>query len=240
MADKSEEEPKNEGTENPSPTKKGKKTKPPKVKKEGAVPLPMIIGASVGAVLLITVSVIVGTIVASSIFGEKSESEASTEKIVEAVQEALKGELGTITKSGKTPEELDSMEVANMSKGADVLTFETGKITSNSKGSSNTFVVIDLSIDFRIYDKENTVTKELTKGEGEKLELNLESSVLKKIKNRITGKINELIASYSEQEFQSMRPELKNIIRTQLRPVFHNFGLQLGEIQILTFIIQQN
>ena len=192
-----------------------------------------------GAIVLINLSVIIGTIVASNLF-EKGGGGATAEDIKTVVQQTLEKELEGTSKKNKTPEELDSMDLANMSKMDDMLTFETGKITSNSKGSSNTFVVLELAIDFRIYDKENPKTKDIAKGEGDKTELNLESPTLKKIKIRITSKINELIATYSEAEFQAMRPELKNIIRTQLRPIFSDFNLQLGDVQIITFIIQQS
>ncbi|MGI6370328.1 MAG: hypothetical protein GX372_01740 [Ignavibacteria bacterium] len=232
-----ENDPKNEG--------KGKKTKEAKAKKEGALSLPVIIGISVGAVVLIIASVVVGSIVASKLFPTQGGGAVlDTANITAAIQKANREILEAKTKEGKTPEEIDEMEAEKMSNMPDILVFETGKIVSNPRGNANVFIVLELALDFRVYDEENKTSMEIVKIEGKDeaatREINFESTGYKKLKTRITSNLNELIATYSEAEFQAMRGDLKNIIRTQLRPVFRNFGLQLGEVQIVTFLIQPN
>lgn len=223
------------------------KTKTKKPKKEGALSLPVIIGIAVGAVVLIVASVVIGSFVASKLFptqGGGNSATLDTADITAAIQKANREMLEAQQKEGKTPEEIDDMEAERMSSMPDVLVFETGKIVSNPRGNANVLIVLELALDFRVYDKENKTSMEIVTIEGKDdavtRTINFESTSYKKLKTRVTSNLNELIATYSEAEFQGMRGDLKNIIRTQLRPVFRNFGLQLGEVQIVTFLIQPN
>lgn len=204
------------------------KHEPEKPKKEkkpmGPLSLPMIIGLAVGVILLVIASVIVGIVVASKFFAPHTEEAADAEG----------------TKKAKTekhaPKEDPYAEGESyLARLEGVVYMETGRITTNPKGQSAMFVVVNLGLEFKLMDAENEGLAEMMDKEGK---LNMESPITKKLMARIRGSINELLASYTEADLQTNRPKIPELIKQQLKPIFRDFELTLGNVTIQEFIIQ--
>ncbi len=194
-----------------------------KEKKEGGLPLPMIIGGAAGLVILIALSVILGTIIASNFFAPQQASVQAVENADKANDKSKK----------KIPADEDDPDAP---ADDDMHIFETGKITTNTKGASNIYVVLELAVDFKPYDPEDEKMKALV---NEKGEINKELPLYNKLKMQVTSQITNVLASYTEPELQAARPELNNIMRTQLKSVFRKFELKLGDVHVVTFLVQQ-
>ncbi len=200
------------------------KQEPEKPKKSsGGLSLPLIIGAAVGVLVIIVLGVVLGMVVASKFFPSQP---------AEAGHEGDKKEHSVKDKHAK---EFESTDESYLSGGHDVIFMETGRITTNPKGASSIFVVMNFGLEFKKMDPENEELKGFADAHGK---LNLEDPVFIKLNAKIKGKINQFAASYTDVELQEKRTELPELLKKELRSVFKDYELVLGSVTVLEFIIQ--
>lgn len=225
-----------EVAEEVTPSKKKKESAP---KKEGSMSLVVMIGGALGGVVLIILSVIIGTIIANKLFPPTIVGGAvATEKTEEKQEDTSKKKLPPY------PED-DSMFVQSNLLTSDFHwnTFKSGRITTNVKNSTDRYVVIELTIDYSLFYKEELIAKGFATDGGKDKDdkplppvVDTASAMYQKLKLSIINKINDFLSSYTDTELQTMRPELRTNIKNALKPTFKEFGLLVGEINIVQFI----
>ncbi|MCX8054363.1 MAG: SPFH domain-containing protein [Ignavibacteria bacterium] len=192
-----------------------------KEKKSLGVSLPLMIGAAAGILVIIVLGVILGVFFASKFMGVQQSGGAEQ-----------KGKTENVSKSKENAEGEDEDYLAKLE---DIALMETGRITTNPKGAASVFVVVNFGFEFRLMDKENDEYKTLVK-EGA---VNMEHPIIKKMMARIRSTLNNMIASYTKEELLEKRPEIPELVKKELRPVFRDYELQLVNVTIQEFIIQE-
>ncbi len=191
-----------------------------KEKKSLGVSLPLMIGAGVGILVIIILGVILGVFFASKFMGVQHPGGAPE-----------KGKTEKVAKSDTAEEEGEEY----LSKLEDIAIMETGRITTNPKGAASVFVVVNFGFEFKKMDKENKELKTLV-NEGA---VNMEHPVIRKMMARIRSTINNMIASYTKEELLNKRPEITELVKKELRPIFRDYELLLVNVTIQEFIIQE-
>lgn len=201
------------------PEKKKKKEKTP-----GGISMPLIIGAAGGIIVLIIASVIIGIVVAGKFFGPQAAQEEANSKDGKNKATANK-EYKENPYEGEMP--LSQLE--------GVMFMETGRITTNPKNGTSIYVVMNLGFEFKKMDEESKELAAIADKEGK---VAIENPLVQKMMARIRSTINQMIASYTEAELQNMRPQMPDVLKKQLKPVFKDYELILGNVSIQEFIIQ--
>jgi len=191
-----------------------------KEKKSLGVSLPLMIGAAAGILVIIVLGVILGVFFASKFMG-----------VQHAGGEGEKGKTEKTAKSNIAEED----EGDYLSKLKDIAIMETGRITTNPKGSSSVFVVVNFGFEFKKMDNDNKELKTLV-NEGA---VNMEHPVIKKMMARIRSTLNKMIASYTKEELLEKRHEIPELVKKELRPIFRDYELLLVNVTIQEFIIQE-
>ncbi len=183
----------------------------------GGLSLPMLIVVGVGGLVLVLVAVIFGYFIATKLFPSQPVIVQGGHQTENAKKE-----------SGEEEEEEapDAHELMYM---------EIGRITTNPKDAPTTFVVINLSFEFKPRNKDDEAMKEVIGKEG----LNLESPIVKKMQGRIKSSINNFLASTTMVELNAKRPELQKLFLDLLKPTFKEYGFKLYNVSLLEFIIQE-
>jgi len=88
----------------------------------------------------------------------------------------------------------------------DVVYMDIGKIITNPKGVSSTFVVLTVAVEFK---KLNEDSKELKDLVDDKHKVKEEEPVAKKIMANIKSAINDFVGGMTVEELQSKRLSLK-------------------------------
>ena len=198
-----------------------------KTKKSIGMSIPLAIGAAVGILVIIILGVVLGVIITSKYFAQAPTETAApeTEQKVAEKKESRAHKL----------EEDFAGDDGYLSKLADVLLMETGRITTNPKGGVSVFVVVNFGLEFKKMDDSNKDLRNLADKDGI---VNLEHPIMKKMQARIRGILNNMIASYTQSELLDMRPTLSDKVRNELRGIFREYELLLGNVTIQEFIIQ--
>lgn len=192
-----------------------------KEKKSLGVSLPLMIGAAAGILVIIVLGVILGVFFASKFMGVQHSGGAEQ-----------KGKTENVSKSKASLEAEDEDYLAKLE---DIVLMETGRITTNPKGAASVFVVVNFGFEFRLMDKDKSEYKTLVK-EGT---VNMEHPIMRKMMARIRSTLNKMIASYTKEELLEKRPEIPELVKKELRPVFRDYELQLINVTIQEFIIQE-
>lgn len=187
-----------------------------KKQSSGGLSMPMLILVGVGGLVLVLVAVIFGYFIATKLFpsqpvvvqGQPTEKKEKTEKTEE--------------------EDEDAPELTEL------LYMEIGRITTNPKDAPSTFVVVNLSFEFKPRKADDEKMKEVLGKEG----LNLESPIVKKMQARIKSAINNNLASFTLAELNAKRPELQQIYLELLKPIFKEYGFKLYNVNLIEFIVQ--
>jgi len=195
-----------------------------KEKKALGVSLPLMIGAALGILLIIVLGVILGVFFATKFISPQHSGVESKDK----------GKTEQVKKEDTFDKEF-SEEGSYLSKLEDIMLLETGRITTNPKGAASVFVVVNFGFEFKKMDPKNKELETFAK-EGA---VNMEHPVIKKMMARIRSTINNLIASYTKEELLAKRPELPEIVKKELKPIFRDYELMLGNVTIQEFIIQE-
>lgn len=205
-----------EGTEKQEPLKPEKK----------GLSLPLIIGAAVGVLVIIVLGVVLGVVVASKFFAPEhsadsgeGEGKAKKEKTVKA----------------KDFDEDFDQEGGHLAKLHDIILMETGRITTNPKGAASVFVVVNFGMEFKKMDPDNEALKTLTDKAGV---LDMGNPVMKKLMARMRGVLNNMLASYTQEELLDKRTELPDLVKKEILPIFRDYQLSLGNVTLQEFIIQ--
>ncbi len=201
----------------------GRKQEPEKPqKKSGALSLPVIIGIGAG-VLVILVAVI--------LFAVKMMLNTVVETKMGAIQQSA--EQQAVPKEEKDMSNLEfyKMMSENDSVGdEDAKYMETGRITTNPRGSTQ-FVVVNLGISYRDKSAEE---------EAKKKDKNEETDDKKrKFEALIRNAINNQIGDMTVAELQQIRRDsLRSIFKESLTPVFINNRIFLRDVILVEYIIQ--
>lgn len=195
-----------------------------KEKKSLGVSLPLMIGAALGILVIIVLGVILGVFFASKFLGPQ-----------QANGDKNKGKTEKVAKSGDAFEEEFTSEGGYLSKLEDIMLMETGRITTNPRGAASVFVVVNFGFEFKKMNDDNKELANLAK-EGA---VNMEHPVIKKMMARIRSTINNMIASYTKEELLEKRKELPEMVKKELRPIFRDYELLLGNVTVQEFIIQE-
>ncbi|MGE5480064.1 MAG: flagellar basal body-associated FliL family protein [Chloroflexota bacterium] len=207
-------------------------SKPAKEKKPVALSLPLIIGGGIGALVLILATIIFGYFLATKLFPAAS---AGTVELTAAERAEIKKKAVDELSRQRESEEQRAVKELSLDNMEGAIYYETGRITTNPKGSSTQFVVVNLALEFKILDAENEHLQKLADKEGK---LNLENPIMKKVEAAIKSSMNNTLASYTEAELQQNRGQLEKIFLDKLRPAFRRYELALARVNLLEFIIQ--
>jgi len=215
-----------------------KKTKEPKPKKEGDIPILLIIGGALGGVVLIILSVVIGTIVANKLFPP----------YIEGIETAIKEVYAKIEKNDATPnnnnKKLQFPDEDTGFEGSQLFaadegwhTFSSGKITANVRNSTSMYLIVDIAIDYKLFHKEELIARgfAVEQGKNEPPTVDTNSAMYKRLKVEVASKLNDFAASHSEVELQEMRLNFGEKIREELKPTFQSFGLQIGKVNVPVF-----
>ncbi len=113
--------------------------------------------------------------------------------------------------------------------------FETGRITTNPRMSSN-FVVINLGL---FFIKEKSGEEEAPpEGEGKEATATSFSPFGKKFDGMLRNIVNSQIGSMSLEELQIPRDSISKVFIEKLKPLFRQQKTKLKEIAIVEFIVQ--
>jgi len=222
-----------------------KKSKP---KKEGEIPIILIAGGALGGVVLIILSVVIGTIVANKLFPPYYEG---IENAIQEVYADMKKKEET-TEDAKEqrklpafPDEDTGFEGSHLFA-ADVewFTFVSSDITTNTRGSTQMFAQVKVSIDYNIHYKEELVARGFAveepaaeKGASPTLKVIESSTLYKRFNLAVESKINDFIGLHSDAELQAMRQSFGEKLREELKPTFREFGLIIGKVNVTKFIV---
>jgi len=227
----------------PSKDKKGKKE--PKPKKEGGPPIVLIAGGALGGIILIVLSVVIGTIVANKLFPPYLEGfETAVKEAIENMELPAPVIQGTGTRNLEPFPDDDELEGSNLfAAGANWFTLNSGKITTNVRGSNSMFVSVIVAVDYSLHHKEELVARGFAvaetadKNAEPTYNVDENSTLYQRFKIAVGSKINDFIGSHSEGELQAMRHELGEKLREDLRPTFRDFGLVIGRVNVTQFLI---
>jgi flagellar basal body-associated protein FliL len=207
-----------EELEKQEPEKQKKKEKEKKQGASGALSLPMLIGIGGGGIVLILVTVIFGYFIATKLF---------------PTQPVVVSQNGQVTNSNDNKDNKDKKKSEDDIHSS--LYMETGRITTNPKDAPSTFVVLNLSLEFVPYNKDDDKVKEMMGKEG----LNMNNPIVQKMLGRIKSTVNNQIASLTLAELQAKRPELENMYKDALKTTMNEFGFKLLNVGLIEFIIQE-
>ena len=199
----------------------------PKKKKKG-LSLPLIIGISLAALIIL----VGGTLGAVYIMVSNMVQNTNTEQTQNG-GEAKENE----NKEQKIEEDFSVDEnysylknvVKNQSK--NIRYMELGEIITNPKNSGQ-FVVMDIGIEFVAYD-ENGEVLPVTEGGEEESSFFKENQLAK-----LRGRVNNVLWSMSVEELQQKRSKMPGVIENKFEPVFKKNRAVIKEVVILRFIIQ--
>lgn len=201
----------------------GKKQEPEKPqKKSGGLSLPVIIGIGAGVLIILVVVIL---------FAVKMMLNTVVESQIGAVQP--NNEQQTPPKEEK---DMSNIEYYKMMADNDTVSdedakyMETGRITTNPRGSTQ-FVVVNLGISYRDKTSED---------DGKKKEKNDEPDDKKrKFEALIRNAINNQIGDMTVSELQQIRRDsLRSIFKESLTPVFVSNRIFLRDVILVEYIIQ--
>lgn len=218
---------KDKNTENDAPEQQIQEPEPPPKKKKKGLSLPLIIGISFAALLIL----IGGTLGAVYLMVNNMMQHTNTEQSAEVSEK---------TESEEDEEKSDEFDLktkyAELQDVVDRQTknvhfFEVGEIITNPKNSGK-FVVVDIGVEYVAYDEN-----------GEVIKINPESESThdlfdKKDLAKVRSIVNEVIWSNSENELQNKRSELPKILKKEFKDIFLDNGAVIKDVVILRFIIQ--
>ncbi len=197
----------------------GEKQEPLKPEKKG-MSMPLMIGAAVGVLVIVMLGVVLGVVVASKFIMPQPA----------ATHEATAAKSGHSSNSGEF--ESEGRMLKNLHE---VMLLETGRITTNPKGEASVFVVVNFGMEFKKLDPDNEELKKIAGAEGE---VDHENPIMKKLMATMRGKLNNMLASYTKDELLAKRGELPEMVKKELKPIFKEYELALGNVTIQEFIIQ--
>lgn len=200
----------------PSGSQEPEKPDKKKKKKEGGMSLPVMIGIGFGVIVVNVVLVIV--VINFVVPMMNGSHDAEKDKKAKIAEEKKKAEHAV---SHSDPEEEEFFENEKERH-----YMETGRITTNPKMSTK-FIVIGLGLEFRV--KEDTYKEE---------ELKAESEMMKKMLSRIKAVVIKELGMMSLEDLQTNRPQLDNIFKEKLRPLFKEQKIYLKRADIVEFIVQ--
>jgi hypothetical protein len=228
--------------EKPAEATDDSKKKVKKPRKEGEIPVILIVGGAFAGVIVIILSVIIGVIIANTLFPQafKADAKAETEQTEKTDEIDKKEKLEEPVPDG----EYDSRSL--LLSGDEWYSFKSDKITTNVKNSINTFVVMSVMVDYQVHFKEELTAKGFLKAAEEAAEnplppaVDTTSALYQKLKQIVASRINDFIGTYSEQELQQMRTDAQlkfsDRFKEYLKPTFKDFGLIIGEVHFVEFM----
>jgi flagellar basal body-associated protein FliL len=219
---------------------KKKKQKPSKEKKEGEIPLVLMIGGALGGVIIIIVSVIIGTIVANKMFppqiGPIAEGE-NTEKVAE------EGEHKEKLPAFPTDEKYD--DALSLLEEDDWLNFNSERIQTNVSGGGK-ICILNIAIYYKPFWVKTLTEKGFLRPESEGGHgamipggADTTNALYVKLKQSVSSKLLEFIGSHSEIDLQSMQSEAKlaETLKEYLKPTFKDTGLLVGKVEVTYFML---
>lgn len=229
-----------------SPKKeKGAKTKPAKSADKGQLPLLLMIGGALGGVIMIIVSVVIGTVIAQKLFPPQMGAPVETEEHAEA-----EGEHGhAVEKLAPVPDGEDMSEEgapSNLLADAGTLTFKSGKLASNTKGSANTVCLLEFVAEYKPYYVEQLTAKGFLTEAGVDAHGNpappgvdTTNELYQKLKLSVASEMMLFFNSKTSTEIHNMQSigVLSDTLKNVLKKPFKETGLQIGRVSISGFNI---
>jgi hypothetical protein len=192
----------------------------PKSKSEG-IKLPVLIGIIAGIIIIpiIVLIVLFKVFIAPTVNQQNNEQQTSTQ--VNSKNDS-EGERNNAKPKGKVTLTNDQMKL--------VILQETGRITTNPKGSSS-YAVVNLGIEMFIEDEK----------EAEELRKDPEKSILwKKVFSRSREVITNTIGNYTLDDLKVInRDSLKYTFYDKLFPIFTQEKVVLVEVILQEFMMQE-
>ena len=229
----------NEEAENESPIKKEKKQKTPR--KEGEIPMLFMIGGALGVVVMIIVSVIIGTVIANKLFPPVGFSVASVEGHGDGEHEDEDGKVKL-----KPFVEEDIEDTISLLQDEKWLTIDNCKAQTNVKGSASTLGIITIAAIYKPYYTEELsnrgfLTEGGKDGHGNPLPpgVNKESELYKKLQVNIKSALTSFISKHTAEELQDLQSngDLPDSLKSALKNPFKDIGLVLGKVDITDFMV---
>lgn len=219
--------------------KSTKKEKKPK--KEGGIPILIMAGGALGGVIMIIVSVIIGTVIANKLFPPVVPAVTGEEQV--ASEDA-----GQHTKKLKPfPEDGEDMgEGISLLEDSEWLTFDSNKTQTNLKSPAGMIGIIDIAATYKPYYVEELTEKGFLEEPGTDSHgnptpagANKESGLYKKLKLNVTSALIDFISSHTAEELQNLQSsgKLSDSLKTKLKNPFKDIGLIVGKVDITQFII---
>ena len=201
--------------------------KPGKNKSGGSIPLFGLIGFAI-----VLIALVVNLFL---LLGVKSQVASMSEVIMTGGISSGK-EHTTDKKSEDAPHEEETEQGSSSQFVADeeAQYFETGRITTNPRQSSN-FVVMNLGL---FYKLKNTGEEEAPPAEEGAKEKDTFSPFGKKFDGMLRNLVNSQIGSMSIEEMQIPRDSMSKMFLMKLKPLFSQKKTTLKEVAIVEFIIQ--
>ncbi len=217
---------KDQNNENEAGGQQIQEPEPPPKKKKG-LSLPLIIGISFAALLIL----IGGTLGAVYLMVNNMMQHTNTEQTSNESEkqdseddEEKSDEFDLKTKYAELQDVVDRQT-------KNVHFLEIGEIITNPKNSGK-FVVVDIGVEYVAYDEN-----------GEVIQVNTESETShelfdKKDMAKVRSVVNEVVWSNNETELQNKRSELPGILKKKFKDIFLDNGAVIKDVVILRFIIQ--
>jgi hypothetical protein len=209
-----------QGVQEPEmPTKKPKKS-------GGGLSTPMWIGVIAGGLILNTVIIIL----AIRVFVEQPTAAVPQEGGKEHTEKVDNKHKSSDEHAEEGDEEsVDDLEEENVLHGDDNVEFmETGRITTNPKGSTS-FVILNLGLEYR---KKHTEGEEGGGGHGGGAPAGPDP-----VMARVKGVINNTIGSMTVEQLQD-REALRTKLRDDIRVVYKKHKIYLRDVVLVEFLIQ--
>ncbi len=207
-----------QGVQEPEmPTKKPKKS-------GGGLSTPVWIGIIAGG-LIVNVVVIILAIKFFVVQPLPTESEAGSKEHTEKVDK----EHSSHDENSDSEESVDDLEEENVLHGDENVQFkETGRITTNPKGSTS-FVILNLGLEYR---EKHSEEDEGGGGHGGGGDAGPDP-----VMARVKGVINSTIGSLSIEELQD-REALRLKLKEEIRKVYKKHKIYLRDVVLVEFLIQ--
>jgi flagellar basal body-associated protein FliL len=223
-ADKNEGEVQEQQLQQPEP--------PPKKKKKG-LSLPLIIGISFAALLIL----IGGTLGAVYLMVNNMMQHTNTEQSSEANNHEEESDEDSENSEFDLESKYAELQVVVERQTKNIQFMELGEIITNPK-NSNRFVVIDIGVEYVAYNENGEVVKTGEGEEGAEESKSAEEFFGKRDLAKVRSIINKVIWENSESELQNKRSELPGILKEDFKEIFLENGAIIKDVVILRFIIQ--
>ncbi|MDR0927907.1 MAG: hypothetical protein LBO69_09135 [Ignavibacteria bacterium] len=231
--------------------KKEKKTKEPN--EDGKPSTILIAGGAAGLMILIIISVIVGSVIAQKMFPIEASAVVATEET-----EHAEGDEHSAKKLPPMPDgEEGGEDVISMLADDSWLSFSSDKIQTNPSDNARAVCILNVAVTYKPYYVDQLTARGFlipapaagggghgeapAHEEGAKVPMiaDTNNSIYKSLRQSVASTLGGFLGSHTQASLQAMQSSntLTDTLKSVLKTPFRNTGLIVGKVEITNFMI---